>query len=527
MRVAAVDIGSNSIHMVVAEVDADGRFRVLDRAKDMVGLGGRTHNEGVLSAEAMDRGVETLAKFRTLADRHEVTRVQAVATSAIREAANGGDFIRRVKRDVGWRVKVIQGLEEARLIFVGVRHAMDLRAASPTLIVDIGGGSVELILVENGAATWLDSLKLGVARLTDRFLHKDPPREHELDQMVTAIDREIAVVKKDLAAQRLPASVDRVVGTSGTMLNLIAMAANRGANSTEGKQQSLTVDAGEISRLRRAISRSNRDERLKIKGLDAKRVDLIVAGACVADRVLKAFSAKTVAPCTWALREGVLLDFIRRHQRGIEETARYVNPRMRSVMRLARHLGETSQHGTQVAKLALQLWDQLHDALGLDSPSREWLQCAAQLHDIGHHISHKDHQRHSHYLITNGELLGFEPYEIDVIALVARYHRKSPPKEGDQDYSAISPDLQATVRALSALLRVADALDRSHFGVVRSVEVARTNDKLTFWLDAGENDAALEIWEAEQRSKPLRQLLGNEFGFAVRASQPETQSQTA
>ncbi len=515
MRVAAVDVGSNSIHMIVAEVEADGRFRVLDRAKDMVRLGGKTHSRGALSESAMDNGVHTLSQFRTLAERLGVTRVQAVATSAVREAANGGDFIRRVKKEVGWRVKVIQGREEARLIFLGVRHAMDLVAESPSLIVDIGGGSVELVLVEDGERIWLDSLKLGVARLSDRFLKKDPPRSQELESMIDEIDRELEEACRELVRQKLKKPVKRVIGTSGTMLNLIAMAAYRVDPSFGGKLQNFSIPANDVAKLRKPITRADRATRLKMKGLDSKRVDLIAAGACVAERVVKSFSPEMVTGCTWALREGVLLDFIDRHQRGIEETELYQNPRLRSVRRLARHLGESSEHGTQVAKLALRLFDQLEKDLDLPAESREWLQYAAQLHDIGHHIAHRDHQRHSHYLIANGDLLGFETLEVQMIALVARYHRKSTPKSSDAEFAEIPQAHQTIVRKLSAILRVADALDRSQSGVVDDVTVKRGNGVVTLLLDAGENDPALEIWEAKQRSKALRQSLGTEVAFEV------------
>lgn len=513
--------------MVVAEVEADGRFHVLDRAKDMVRMGGRTHTQGLLSVDAMDNGVRTLAAFRTLADRLGVTRVQAVATSAVREAANGGDFIRRVKNEVGWRVRVIQGLEEARLIYLGVRHATDLAAESPTMILDVGGGSVELILVEDGAVTWMDSLKLGVARLTDRFLPRDPPRPQDLAAMTAAIDGELDTALSSLASAGGKPQVRRIVGTSGTMLNLIAMAGHRGGEPEDGRPRAVVVDAAEFSKLRRTISRSDRAERLRIKGLDARRVDLIVAGVCVADRIVKRFAAGTVVPCTWALREGVLLDFIARHQKGIEELARYDNPRTRSVMRLARHLGESSQHGSQVARLAMRIYDQLSADLKLPEPAREWLEYASQLHDIGHHISHKNHHRHSHYLIANGELLGFEPYEVDVISLVARYHRKGTPKETDAEFAALATGLKPIVRTLSAILRVADSLDRSHFGVVQDLQIRHDRDAVTFVLDTGDNDAALEIWEAEQRAKPLRQVLGVELRFEVLSHAVESRKRSA
>ncbi len=500
--------------MVVAAIEPDGRFTVLDRAKEMVRLGSGTLSKGVLSDRAMENGVRTLSAFRTLADRLDVTRIQAVATSAVREAANGGDFIRRVKHEVGWRVRVIQGQEEARLIYLGVRHAMDLVTDSPSLIVDIGGGSVEVILVEDGQAVWLDSLKLGVARLSDRYLPNDPPRDADLATLNRVIDEELADSRK--AIHDRVKAVPRIIGTSGTMLNLIAMAGHEENKSADGKPHNLEVGANRISRVRRAVCRTDRSGRQKIPGLDSKRADLIVAGACVAERIIKTVSAKRVVGCTWALREGVLLDFIERHQKGIEELGLYESPRIRSVVRLARHLGETSRHGSQVAELALSLFDQLEATLELGAASREWLHYAALLHDVGHHIAHSNHHRHSHYLISNGELLGFEPSEIEMIALLARYHRKAPPKDSDPELAKLSPELRPVVRALSAILRVADSLDRSHFGVVKGVTVERSDNRITIRLDTGSDDAALEIWEAQQRSKLLRQVTGCEIVFATR-----------
>ncbi len=515
MRVAAVDVGSNSIHMVVAEVEADGRFRVLDRAKEMVRLGGRTHNEGRLSDAAMDAGAQTLATFRTLADRLGVNRVQAVATSAVREAANGGDFIRRVKNEVGWRIKVIQGLEEARLIYLGVRHVMDLASDSPSLIVDIGGGSVELILVEEGEATWFESLKLGVARLSDRFLEEDPPPKKVLESLDTEIEAGLASFHKLIKDRGRKWKVRRIVGTSGTMDNLVAMASHSDQNTAATRNSASTIDAAAISRVRKQLSRTDRANRLEIKGLDSKRVDLIIAGACVADQIISTSGAKAVVSCNWALREGVLLDFIDRHQKGIEEVERYHSPRLRSVMRLARHLGETSRHGKQVAHLATRLFDQLQDDLNLAPEAKEWLEYAALLHDIGHHISHKNHHRHSHYLIVNSELHDFEPEEVEIIALIARYHRKASPKDSDPSFGALPDDRKSTVRKLSSILRVADGLDRSHFGVVKDIVVERRKNEVIFELDGGDNDAALEIWEAQQRAKALGQVLDKQISFAV------------
>ena len=509
MRIAAVDVGSNSIHMVVAQVEADGRFRVLDRAKDMVRLGRRTLNKGRLSPQAIDAGVRTLAAFRTLAERQGVTRITAVATSAVREAANGGDFIRKVESDVGLRVKVIPGREEARLIYLGVRHAIDL-SGKPTLILDIGGGSVEFILIERGEPVLLESHKIGVARLSERFFATDPPDPDEVE----ALEDHLANQLDPMLGEFRRHGVRRVVGTSGTLLNLVAIAGHLRGEPPDLHLNNFAVSTAEIAKVRRLLARAPREERLRVKGLDAKRADLIVAGAVLTHYVLTRVGAKQLVACTWALREGVLLDFIARHRKGIEESERYGTPRGRSVARLARHLGEVSEHAPRVARLALRLFDQLEDDLHLDHSARELLEYAALLHDVGHHIDHQNHQRHSYYLITNSELLGFRRDELEIMGLVARYHRKAAPKASDAEYGALPQRARQTVRALSAVLRVADALDRSHYGVVRDIAVVRRNDRVTLQLTTT-GDAQLELWEARQRVGLLEEVLGLDVEFRV------------
>jgi exopolyphosphatase/guanosine-5'-triphosphate,3'-diphosphate pyrophosphatase len=509
MRIAAVDVGSNSIHMVVAQVEADGRFRVLDRAKDMVRLGRRTLSKGRLSPQAIDAGVRTLAAFRTLAERQGVSRITAVATSAVREAANGGDFIKKVEEDVGLRVKIIPGREEARLIYLGVRHAVDL-SGKPTLIVDIGGGSVEFILIERGEPVSLESYKIGVARLSERFFRSDPPKSDEIAALESYLAAELGPLLDDFRKR----GVRRVVGTSGTLLNLVAIAGHQRGETPELHLNAFAVTTAEIAKVRRLLVRASREERLRIKGLDAKRADLIVAGAVLTEYILSHAGAKQLVACTWALREGVLLDFIARHRKGIEETERYDAPRGRSVARLARHLGETGEHGPRVARLALRLFDQLEGDLQVDHADRELLEYAALLHDVGHHIDHQNHHRHSYYLITNGELLGFQRDELEIIGLVARYHRKAAPKASDPEYRALSQKTRATVRVLSAILRVADACDRTHFGVVRDIAVNRRNGRITLQLTTV-GDAQLEFWEAQQRVELLEQVLGLDVEFRV------------
>ncbi len=513
MRVAAIDIGSNSIHMVVAEVEADGRFRILDRAKENVRLGSRTLTAGKLSQEAMDGGVRTLAAFQTLADRHGATRIEAVATCAVREASNGGDFVQRVKHETGLRIEVIPGREEARLIYLGVAHALDLRH-EPSLIVDAGGGSVELILTDGGAAVAMHSVKLGVIRLVEQYLDGDPPNPRSLKDLSEHIAEGLDPILQDMRHR----GIRRVVGTSGTMLNLIALAGHRGGVSPEGYLDNFEVGADEITLLRRVLQKSDRRSRLQMKGLDAKRVDMIIPGAMLADHILRTVRAVRMVGCTWSLREGVLLDFIARHPRRIAEAETFENPRRRSVARLLRRFGDHQAHGEHTAELAGALFDQLHERLDLPPESREMLTHAALLHDIGHHISHKDHQHHSYYLIANCELLGFRREEIEIIALTARYHRKAAPKDLDPGFAQLGKVERRTVRGLCALLRVADALDRSHYGVVHAVDVVERSQEFRLVLQTQGDDAALEIWEARRRMPLLEQLLDKRIECEVAAS---------
>lgn len=522
MRIAAIDVGSNSIHMVVAQIEADGRFHVLDRAKERVRLGHRTLTSGKLSAEAIEAGMRTLAAFKTLAERHGAERIKAVATSAVREAANGGEFIRRVRDEIGLRVKVIPGREEARLIYLGVAHAIDL-ASEPTLIVDAGGGSVELILVADGRPVQLHSTKLGVTRLTEKFLESDPPTNKELNALRDHVFAVLEPTLKGMQRYR----IRRVVGTSGTMLNLVTIAGHRRGAPPEAHLNNYVVSADEIARVRRQVQKASYEERLKIKGLDGKRADVIVAGACIADEILQYLEAEEMVACTWALREGVLLDFIARNPRKIAEVEQFGDPRRRSVARLLRHLGEENSHGQHVAQLAVELHDQLADRLGLPSESREWLEYASLLHDVGHHIGHRDHHRHSQYLIANGELLGFRKEEVEIIGLVARYHQKAVPKDDDEGFGDLGKSDRQIIRGLSALLRVADGLDRSHYSVVKHVVVQSRGSKIVFQLITEGDDAELEEGEGGRRAPLLAELLGADVEFEIQEEPPAARSASA
>jgi exopolyphosphatase/guanosine-5'-triphosphate,3'-diphosphate pyrophosphatase len=510
MKVAAIDIGSNSIHMVVARVDADGHFTLLDRAKEMVRLGKGTLAARVLSREAMQAGMQVLATFKRLADAQQIDRIVAVATSAVREAKNGGDFIAQIGRELGIHVDLITGREEARLIHLAVSNALDLRDAA-TLLVDIGGGSVELVLAENGAVKLRESLKLGVLRLAERFFAHDPPERDEVEALEEYLDRQLGSLLKRVRT----AEVRRLVGTSGTVLNLAAIALQLDGGVAPERLHGVTLRAKEVQRARKLLVRNDRDARQRIAGLDRWRVDSIVPGAVLVEFLLRRLEIPELTMCEWALREGVLLDFIRGHGREIEENEAIPDPLRRSVVHVGRRWNFEEGHSEQVARLALSLFDQTTERHEMAAREREWLEFAALLHDVGNHIAHSRHHRHSYYLILHGELMGFEPKEIQLIATVARYHRKGGPKDGDEELEALPNGLRAVVAPLAAILRLADALDRSHFTVVRDVKLSGKGKEMTLTVHTGGHDAELELWAARRKGELFEQVFGARLTTAV------------
>src|SRR5262245_5651397 len=506
VRLAAIDVGSNSVHMVVADVGPDGRLEVIDRVKEMVRLGRHTFVTGRLDHGAMDLAVRAVKTFARLARARRVERLRAVATSAVREARNGASFVRRLRRETGLAVRVISGPEEARLIFRAARHALGL-AGGPHLLLDVGGGSVELVLVYDGRPLWLHSAPLGVARLSERFLPADPPRAGQVRRLERHLSRTIGSLLDD--ARR--AGVVDVVGTSGTVNTLVAMArAGRGGDA--GRLHGTAVTGAEIRRLRRRVLAADVAQRALIPGIDTKRVDLMPAAAVLVDTVLRAAGAPELVACGWALREGVLLD-LAGLGRGLVLDP--MTARRRRVEALATRFAGTNEHGQQVARLATSLFDAVAPALRLPATARELLEYAALLHDIGHGIDHDRHHRHTSYLIRNADLLGFDAQEVEVLAQVARGHRKQVPKLSDPELRALPAINRRIVRGCAALLRVADALDRTHFGVVRGVDAAVTSRRVRITVDAGGDNPELEMWAAERRLDLLARLLDRRVELRV------------
>ena len=502
MRVAAIDIGTNSIHMIVVEIRPDFSFGVIDREKEMVRLGAGGLDGRALTPEATHAALQVLSKFRRLAESHQVDEVIAVATSATREAENGGEFLRSITQQIGIRPRVISGTEEARLIHQAAVYGVSL-PGDTVVVIDIGGGSVE---VTRGSGTTVDvgrSFKLGVIRLTERFVKSDPLDGKDERKLTRRIDAEIGRYLDQIAR----AGFDRLIGTSGTILSLGAVVAAVGGRPPGTTLRNRRIPAKYLRRVRKELASLNLEQRLRVPGLEPRRADLAVAGAILLDEIVRRLGAADITLCDLSLREGLILDYIARHRKEIAQADRYPDVRRRSVYELAERCNYWPEHAQQVARLSVALFDQTRAIHGLTDREREWLEYASILHDVGVHISYDRHHKHSYYLIKNGQLRGFEPEEIEAIALVARYHRQATPKRTHEGFGELRRGARRTVRTLAAILRLAESLDRSHAQVVNGVELHDRGDDDLLQVRAN-GDAELELWSAARHAAPFERLTG-------------------
>lgn len=506
---AAVDIGTNSFHLVVAQPTSDQRFEVIDREKEMVRLGSGSGDMKRLEPEAVDRGVAALKRFRRIAESAGAS-LHAVATSAVREADNRDEFLARARSEAGVEVEVVSGAEEARLIHVGVLQAvsgLDRRH----LLIDIGGGSTEFVIGEGPRVLEALSLKLGAIRLTERFLRREPLRKKD----VAECRRYVRAYLTHPVRGARDLGFEVAVGSSGTISNLAEMVhAERGGGPLQ-TVSNFTFTAEElkavVDRLAKAPTVA---DRLELPGLDPKRADIILGGAIILEQAFVELEIAEMTVSDYALREGVLLDALRRRERS--SAGHLEDLRRQSVLHLASICPGEHAHGEHSSRLALQLFEVTRPWHGLGDQAEEWLEAAALLANVGLFVSHDRHHLHSYYVIRHSDLLvGFTDHEIEIIAQVARYHRKSSPRPRHPEFARLGPDDQATVRTLAGILRVAVALDRTRAGLVDKVcvQAADEGDGLEVVVEAGARDIGLELYTAELRRSLLEEALGVEVSF--------------
>jgi exopolyphosphatase/guanosine-5'-triphosphate,3'-diphosphate pyrophosphatase len=502
MKLAAIDIGSNSVHMIVAGTRPDHSFEILDREKEMVFLGKSVFDHGRLTDAAVAAGLGAIAKFHKLALRHGVSDIRAVATAAVREADNGGEFLYAIAEQTGIVPQVITGGEEARYIYLSVRNAVDLSAKS-ALVLDIGGGSVEAI-VGDARSMWLGrSMKLGVQRLRAEFGGGAPLGKRERRQLEEHVRATAGPALEEAGA----AGFDVVIGTSGTILAL-GQAAHRASGA-----EPWTNPTGQVllaSDLRELCDRlliASREERAALAGIDAARADSIHVGAVLLSTLLELAKRDRITLCDAALREGLVLDYMERRADTIAQFDVAKDIRRHSVFELARRCGQSGPHPEHVAAIALSIFDQTRHLHRLGEDERRLLEYASILHDVGQHIGYERHEHHAAYIIRHGELRGFSAQDRELLAMLARYHRKARPRRRDADYSALPPATRKAVRVLAGILRLSDGLDRSHHQFVSKVCVNERDGVLQLEVVA-EGDAELEVWGARRKGRLLERALG-------------------
>ena len=513
-RVAAIDLGTNSFHMVIVE-ESEGKGIVeIDRVKEMICIGRGSISTKMLDKKAMDAGITTLKHFLVLASQQGVKpeNIMAFATSAIREAKNRDVFLQRVRQETGLKIKVISGLEEAQFIYYGVRHAVKL-ASEPELIFDIGGGSVEFIIADHQKIFLLESRKIGVARMLERFITTDPVSDRELSLLEQFFAAELftsAEKSRDL-------DIKRAIASSGTAQNIARMIRSMTGRDDEVTLNQSSFTRKEFQKFYKSVMVMTASERKKLTGLDEKRVDLIVPGVILMNVIFSLFKLKEVAISDSALREGMVVHYLKNNWPGSEERKLQLNIRRQSVIELGYRCDWDKKHSEQIAALCLQLFDRLQPLHGLDIDDRELLEYAALLHNIGAFISISSHHKHSQYIILNGELRGFAPAEVSIIANVARYHRKSPPSMKHEAYSLLKPRQRRAVDVLSGILRIANGLDRGHRQNIVSVEADIADGKVTVYLHAIDKPD-IEIWAADRMKEWLETVLGRSIRFEARGA---------
>ena len=501
---AALDIGTNSFHLVVARFGDGTAFEVVAREKEMVRLGSGSGDMKRLSDDAMDRGIAALERFRKVVEVHDA-ELYAVATSAVREAENADEFLRRARHEAGVDIEVISGLEEARLIHLGVIQAVPV-FDEQLVLIDIGGGSTEILVGHRGEALVAGSLKLGAIRLTRRFFPDDRARGSEVE----ACRKHVRAALVPLAREVREAGFDVAVASSGTAETVVAMVEAGRSRGAEPPRtfNNLEVSRKEVKAVVKALAGCDSvAERKRLEGIDPARADILLAGAIILEQAMGALGIDRLRYADYALREGALLDALQR-RRGA--TLHHLHDlRRRSVLHLAEGLDDDPEHSSTVARLALDLFDGLRPWHDLGDDARELLEASALLANVGLFVAHSGHHKHSYYLIRNSEhLTGFTDHEIEVIAQVARYHRKSAPKESHPEFAALRRRDQRLVRLLAGILRIAIALDRSRVGSVATVEVAEVDGVLELRVAGRPGaDLALELFTAEERRGLLASVL--------------------
>lgn len=504
--IAAIDIGTNSIRLRVVRVEDEQRLTPLAEHREVVRLGEGEFETNRMTGAAIARGALVCAKFAEVARSFGAREIIAFATSAAREAENRDDFIDRVRREAGMEVRIISGAEEARLIWLGVSSALDLSGRRAVLI-DIGGGSTEVIVGTAAGHEMLDSLKLGAIRLSNRYFNHENPVSQETFALVQGY---VLGMASQVIRRVKEHGFDLAVGSSGTINALADIIARRNGEPPLSETRSPLFRLADLRDTVRALSRMTLDERRRVPGMDPNRAEIILGGAVIVLTLMEALCADRMSVSDRGMRDGILLDYLFREE---DARARFqsLSVRRRSVLQLAAGCNYEAEHAAHTARLALRLFDELRRLKQHEygDRERELLDYAALLHDIGTFLSHSNHQKHAYYLISNSELLGFNETEIEIIANVALYHRKGFPKKRHDNLMGLSRMDRQRISVLAAILRISEGLDRGHMGLVKDILLELSAAPHGFVLTLlSPNDCQLEVWGVQNNRDLFEYVFG-------------------
>lgn len=497
-RLAAIDIGSNSIRLMIAEATPDGNYRILDDEKETTRLAQGLAETGELSEEAMSQSLDALGRMKSIVEGYAVDALEVIATSAVREASNRRKFAKAVKDRLGLQVEVISTEDEGMLSFRSVERHFDLKETN-AVIVDLGGGSAELVFAAHGIVEEVVSLPIGSVRLTERFIRGDPPGDEECER----IQKEVRARFRS-ATRKLKFTPQVMIGSGGTFMAL-ANISQRMRGESFGSIGGYEVSRSEVRHILDNLRRMPLRARRGVPGLNADRADIIVAGLIVIERLMKHLRVNRLQVHDRGIRDGLLQRMIgqvfgKKHKASDDK----VDP-LASVQQFAAACGFEQRHSLHVARLALQIFDQLQEPLGLNPQDRMLLEAATLLHEIGYLINYEKHHHHSYHLIMHGNFRGLTPKQRELVANIARYHRKAGPKKKHANFARLTPPEQETVRRLSAILRLADGLDRTHLQRIKGLKAELKDGQLLLMVTADQLPD-VDLWGGQQKGKLFQKV---------------------
>jgi exopolyphosphatase / guanosine-5'-triphosphate,3'-diphosphate pyrophosphatase len=504
---AAVDIGSNSVRLKIARLQA-GRLKPLLEDREVTRLGEGVFRTGFLTPESMAETVKVLRRFHRATQQIVTDTVRVVATSAVRDARNSQAFLEWVRSATGWRVEVVSGVEEARLIHLGLVTSPRVDRL-PVLMMDLGGGSCELTVSKGGHIRDAVSVPLGAVRLTDEFLRHDPPRKGELKRLRAFVAREVGRVSARITAAR----VKNVIATSGTAAALAAVATH--LRKGNGRQRQV-VSRVEMGRIAKRLARLPVTELRKIQGIGPRRAEIIVAGATVYHELLDRCHLKGFRYSPLGLRDGVLAQMAADYDRSTRSGRQIESERWESIMKAVDHYHIDPRHALDVRDAARFLFHELRSVHRLPPEYHEWLSAAAMLYEVGDYVNRNGHHRHTHYILSNSEILGYTPQQRRIIAAIARYLGKSRPAAEDFPMKVVDPGDRESVQKAILLLRLARALNLGRMRAVQKIRVGLRSPEVRLTLMPRRRMGVdLELWAIEKECPYFREVFGRELSIAV------------